>query len=343
MRVGTLCYATAQGLGYLAKDFFDEGVVTDVMVVAHGRRPEHPEWYPGSERVGDLHGHDTRRRLADWVSSLDVFLAFETPFVWGLLSTCRQAGVKTVLMPMHECMPREMPGLPDLFLCPSLLDLQWAATNHPGVRAVHLTVPVPRWVTWRRRERAEVFVHNAGWGGLKGRNGTAEVIGALDHVRSPARFIIRSQEEVWPHGPRRQPTHAGTVEFRVGTFSQKELWGEGDVFVFPEKWNGLSLPLQEAFASGMLVMATGRFPNTEWLPHGPLIPVKEYRTGAVSPRCCEFREAVVEPRTIAMEVDAWYGVDLGPYSDAGRQWAEKNSWDVLGPCYRAVLGELVGG
>ena len=48
------------------------------------------------------------------------------------------------------------------------------------------------------------------------------------------------------------------------------------MFVFPEKFNGLSLPLQEARAAGMLVLATDRFPMNTWLP-------REMKAGCV--RC----------------------------------------------------------
>ncbi len=322
MRVGSFVYATDQGLGILAKDFYDEGVITDVIVVRHGKRKEHDEWYPDSPRIENVKAD---AQLYNFVRSVDVMLFFETPFNWNLIEYCRGAGTKTALMVMYECMPKEVPYQPDLILCPSLLDLQYYPEGE------FIPVPVPRSIKWRQRTRAEVFVHNAGHGGLKGRNGTKELCEALQHVKSDARFIIRSQMN-----------EAKIIHPRIryeGYVSYNSLFQEGDVFVFPEKFNGLSLPLQEARAAGMLVMGTDRFPMNTWLPREPLVPVESYRKNRVG-GCNEFDEAVVDPRAIAAKIDEWYGRDIANYSLSGKAWAEDNSWDVLRPKYLQLLEEL---
>ena len=43
MTIGTVCYATDQGLAHLAKDFRDAGVIQEALVFRHpsGRRPTH--------------------------------------------------------------------------------------------------------------------------------------------------------------------------------------------------------------------------------------------------------------------------------------------------------------
>lgn len=334
MKIGSLVFATDQGLGILAKSFFGAGVVTDVLVIRHGRRPEHDEWYPGSKRIGNL--RQQHRDLEEFCASMDVMLFFETPFVWELLPFCRRRKVKTALMPMHECMPDPLPELPDMFLCPSLLDLDWAKRQQaPGV---FIPVPAPADVPWRKRERANVFVHNAGWGGLKGRNGTSEVLAALDYVTVPARIIIRMQrEERGQHFPFRVRSGAAKVEASHKTVPREELFNVGDVFLFPEKFNGLSLPLQEAHAAGMAVVCGDRFPMNTWLPREPLIPVERLTKNRVAPRCAEFDEAVMDPRAIAAKIDEWYGRDISALSEAGQRWAEKNSWERLKPRYLEVL------
>lgn len=338
MRVGSVVFSTTQGISILAKDFHDEGVVTDVVVLRHGRRPENEDWYPGSPRVGmDNAGIKVIRDLCD---SVDVMLFFETPFDWTTIDYCRQRGIKTALMVMYECMPTALPAQPDLVLCPSLLDLSY----YPEGKFI--PVPVPRSVKWRQRTRAEVFVHNAGHGGLKGRNGTKELLEAWQCVRSPARLVIRSQVPFKHYSDgtdteKRDPETGKSLLVSVGTFSHGSLFQEGDVFVFPEKFNGLSLPLQEARAAGMLGMATDRFPTNMWLPRESLVPVNETRKNRVSPRCHEFDEAVVDPKAIAAKIDEWYGRDITPYSQEGRAWAETMSWDALRPKYLEILEGLV--
>lgn len=327
-RIGSLVYATWQGLGILAKSFFDAGVVTDVMVIWHGRHHTHDEWYLGAPQVGDLRSPAQRRQMVEFCKSMDRMLYFETPFDWTLLDECRRAGVKTFLMPMFECMPAKLPSQPDHFINPSLLDQQYYPHG--------MFVPIPvEGIPWRQRTKAEVFVHNAGHGGLKGRNGTAEVVDAFnDHVKSEAKLLLRAQDSSTCS---RKFLNPDKISCQFGTIHYENLWTEGDVFLFPEKFNGLSLPLQEARAAGMLVMCGDRFPMNTWLPRECLIPVKEYRQNKIGPPYNTFEEAQFDPRMIAAVVDEWYGRDIEEYSRQGKEWAESMSWATLKPRYLEVL------
>lgn len=339
MRVGSVVYATEQGLGVLAKSFFDAGVLTDVLVVRHGRHRTHDEWYPGAPQVADVRNPHCREKMADFCSSMDAMLFFETPFNWDLIPHCRLRSVKTILMPMYECMPENLPFVPDAYLNPSLLDQKY----YP--QGTHIPVPVS--VPWRQRERVEVFVHNAGHGGLKGRNGTRELVEAMRYTKSPAKLILREQKHSnWPP----YSELFGKVDYRPGTFPHEKLFEEGDAFVFPEKFNGLSLPLQEARASGMLVMCLDRFPMNEWLPNNTepdsanvLIPLAGTNRNRIGPPYNEFDEAVADPRAIAAKIDEWYGRDVREYSLSGQQWAKDNSWDALRPRYVEFIERVVRG
>jgi hypothetical protein len=330
MRVGTLCFATDQGLGYLAKAFYDNGVVTDVMVVDHPTRPCHMEWYPGAGRMRarpmDI------ERVVEWAKELDVMLFFETPFDWRLFTALREAKVLTVLMVMYECMPEVWPAKPDRTLSPSLLDAKYYPNS--------IYIPVPVDMPWKQRETVETFVHNGGNLGLRGRNGTQEVVNSWPYVKSDAKLIVRTQVPV----DRAHRTHKGVlknadsrVTFVTGTVPRAELYATGDVFLFPEKFNGLSLPLQEACASGMLVMASARFPNTKYLPTEPLVPVKGYKKTRVGPPYNIFMEAIIDPQAIAAKVDEWYGRDIRLESYLGKRYAEENSWEKLKPRYLEAL------
>ena len=369
MKVGTLCYATDQGLGILAKDFVDHGIVNAPIIIHHGHHHTHDEWYPGVPKITSLRDPGQQRILRDFCKSVDLMLFFETPFEWSLVDHCRVNKIKTVIMPMHECMPATDWAVPDAWLCPSLLDVRWAETRPrsaagPEPRAHFLPVPIDvKKVPWRERTKAETFVHNAGHGGLKGRNGAAEVIKAIKLVKSPAKFIVRSQGTIggWekeladafcdPTRAKYEKLANGNcvynldyngkdVRVMIGTFPYEEIMAEGDVFVFPERFNGLSLPLQEAFASGMMIMCGNRFPMNTWLPNEPLIPVKGYQKNKVGPAYSEIEDAIFDPVDIAATIDAWYGKDITDYSRAGQLWAQRNSWEALAPKYLDFLSKV---
>jgi hypothetical protein len=169
-------------------------------------------------------------------------------------------------------------------------------------------------VEWKLREKANVFVHNAGNGGLGGRNGTRELLTAMQHVESPIKLIVRSQIPI-------ENIKDDRVEIRVGQFD--DIWSEGDVFIFPEKFNGLSLPLQEAYASGMLVMASDRFPSNTYLPTEPLIKVSDYKIENIS---VEFNMAIINPKDIAEKIDGWYNKNIKDYSLMGLEYNKQISW-----------------
>lgn len=330
VRVGSVVYATNQGLGILAKDFYDNGILTDVAVVHHGSRKTHAHWYPSnSPQITSIHQLGTPEFRNSWLNKMDVMFFFETPFDWSLISYCKDYGIKTIMMPMYECMPKVWPAYPDQVINPSALDQEY----YP--HGVHIPVPVS--VKWRQRTRARTFIHRAGHGGLKGRNGTAELVEAMRLVKSEAKLYLSTQAK---------PSYSfdilpDNIYLSHEEIPYKQLWSDGDALIFPEKFNGLSLPLQEARAAGMLVMATDRFPMNAWLPREPLIPVKSYHRSSVSGRCVLFNEAIIDPQAIADKIDEYYNKDITGYSVSGMMWAETMSWKVLKPLYMEEIDRCV--
>lgn len=313
-KVGSIVLATDQGLGYLAKAFYDNGLIQKVLIRHHTSRKNHYDWYKDTDRVNE-----------DQLLECDVILLFETAFNWDVVRRAKAKGIKIILMPMYECTPDPLPVQPDVIMCPSLLDLDFYDYG-----AFFLQVPVNQ--CWRQRKRARIFVHNAGNGGLGGRNGTKEVIAAMQHVKSPIRLVLRSQV------PIELPPEAKAdlrINLITGQYPADQLWKYGDVFIFPEKFNGLSLPLQEAFASGMAVMAGDRFPINTWLPKEILIPVDNYTTEAITRR--KFKCAQYDPATIAAHIDMWYNQDITKLSLLGKQFGKQNSWEKLKEKYKAVM------
>lgn len=311
--IGSIVFATEQGLGYLAKDFFDNGIIQKVLIREHSSRTNHREWYPRSAIVSSE---------AELLEQCDAFLFFEEVWSWRIIPEARKLGKPTALMPMYECTRSPLPYEPDHILTPSPLDQRYFERG----RGVVVPVSVP----WRKRSRARVFVHNAGNGGLGGRNGTRELLAAMQYVKSPIKLIVRSQERFYD-----VPVD-NRIIYKQGTVPKDELYNEGDVFIFPEKFNGLSLPLQEAFAAGMLVMAGDRFPINTWLPREPLIPVDHYTKEKIA---VEFDCAQYATAAIAATIDAWYDRDISEFSLLGKEYAQKNSWDNLRETYREILSQ----
>jgi glycosyltransferase involved in cell wall biosynthesis len=323
MRIGTVCYATDQGLGILAKQWFDHRVISDVLVFRHGVRPTHMEWYPpGTRELVDR--PFSGPAIDEFLSHVKVMVFFETPFDWDFPDYCRSRGIKTVLVPMYEWHPKYPRHRFDKYICPSLLDQQYFP-NSPFIP------PPVNPSVWRQRAFATRFLHNAGNIGHRHHKGTAELIQAIPMLSDRVQLTIRAQDERAFLRLVSQYNHVdlSRVTVELGNRPYGSLFDGYDVYVAPEKFNGLSLPLQEAFAHGLAVMASDRFPANTWLPKRALIPVRGYHRAAIGPSYFEFDEAEVSPVDIAKSMNEMAGQDIRDLSVAGLLWAEENSWRLL--------------
>ncbi len=339
LKVGSIGFDTKQGLGYLAKSFRDAVVLTDFIVLAHGKRDRNPDWHPNSEYITDLRRPSSLQRIKDIMSGWDAVLFFETPFVWDLIPFCKQQGILTMLMPMHECMLDPWPALPHYILCPS--DLEWDlykrfhSEGKGGCKVVLVTVPVEDEFDFKPRGPVRRFVHNVGNGGLLGRNGTRELLDALSMVKHDMEFVIRTQTDYpLPQDLMRIPPNV-RMTLEKNPERRDLLYSEGECFVFPEKFNGLSLPLQEAFASGMSVIAQNRFPINTWLPKENLVTPLGYQLASISPRFQKFETSVVDIRGLANMIDS---VVAKQFDSTYNLWFRKNTrWSKQRPMYDSLM------
>lgn len=346
MNIGTIAYTTNSGLGILVKSFFDHGIITRILSIRHPRYDNTRIRYP----EGSVFSAYSTKEVDRFLDGLDILLVLENTFGhWSTVKWALAKGTKFVLIPMYEYTPFPLPDqIPDpgLILCPSLLDLDCYRKLYPDVPSVFVPVPVDTGkFPWRMREEATTFVHNAGHGGKDFRNGTDLVLEAIRLVKSPASFVIRGQPDSGKVSSllskaRKDFRKDPRVSFQLQELPDPaDLYHQGEVFLFPERFNGLSLPLQEAYASGMVAMCGARYPMHTWLPREPMIPIASYSTKKVQD--IEFQCANYTPEDIARTVDTWYGKDVRNYSVAGRNWGRNNSWDMLRSHYVQLFSDVL--
>lgn len=333
MRIGGVGYATAQGLGHLLYDFYNTGVIDEVLIFKHrSHRNTHMEWYPpGTPQVNKLPFKGGQ--VDKFLSEIDVLLCFETPFDWELLSVCKSRGIKTALVPMYEWTLQNPPHWFDKVISPSLLDQEY----FPGSKFIPIPVRVDK---WQQREKAKRFLHNAGNIGHREHKGTRQLLQAVKYVNSDFVLTVRAQDTgkfaaILDGVP--EIANDSRVVISSGEISYEDLWNDQDVYIAPEKLNGLSLPLQEARAAGLLVMTTDRYPHNTWLPRWSLIPPATFIRTSIAPGYLEFDEAVVDPSEIAIKIDEVFEKDISEYSQSGLEWAKQNSWESLKPVWLEEL------
>ena len=339
LRVGSLVRATNQGLGVLTESFYKSGIITDVLIKGHPNNrlfPSYPERFDNSLVIGDGKEDRLDRTPIDEIEvvnslldKIDILLLFETPYYRDIIDRARDRGVKVILMPMYEC--TEYPLYPDFFLCPSLLDLEYYKHMYENIPSKFIQIPVD--VEWKQRTKVKRFIHNAGNGSGNDRNGTKTLLDSLQYIKSPIELLIRTQQEGFEVNDERVEVFSGQVPYN-------ELWKDGDVFIFTERFNGLSLPLQEAYASGMLVISGNRFPINTWLPTEHLVDVKDTQV-INGENGLEVESSNYDSKKLAEVIDSVYGTDITEYSNKGKEWNERNSWNGLKEDYLNLFKEII--
>lgn len=277
MKIGLIARCDSTGLGIQSKGFYDHIPCKAFVIDFSNMAPyqpmpilaPHPEWYPGETiyKWGyhhNLRGDIPRDVIEDFVKDIDVLFAIETPYDYNIFEICRQCGVKTILQLNYEFLdfPSSLPQ-PDLFAAPSM----WNYDNVPEPKKF-LPVPVDA-LKFRIQPMHKTFIHIAGRAAAEDRNGTYAFLRSLNCVKNEIEIIIKSQEPIAIS----KSMIPGNVKLTTD-FGNKDWYWEnytGGVLVLPRKYGGLSLPVNEALASGMPVIITDISPNNTWLPKDWLV------------------------------------------------------------------------
>lgn len=322
--------ADNSGLGTLSRMFFDNLSIHKVLIVKNGAYQFFPERFPNFP----ITDRSIESDKLDWLlNDIDILLTFETSYEPKVFQRAKKKNIKTFLMPMYECTSDlRVLGVPDVLLCPSRLDLQFYQKYRAITKLVYLPVPVDtEKIVKRNIKSAKIFLHNAGHGGLASRNGTNELLAAIPMIKSDVKVVINSQRNINFNHPK--------AEIRVGNIlNYWDMWKYGDVFVFPHKFDGLSLPVQEALAAGMPVLSTAIFPFTSWLPTEWFFEPSDVIQVRVSGTVVEHIDyAVVDPATIAQKIDDFVNQDIHIESRKAFKLANEISWSKLKSKYLNIL------
>ena len=77
----------------------------------------------------------------------------------------------------------------------------------------------------------------------------------------------------------------------------------------------------------------------DWLPREPLIEVSGYTKKNII-KNIPFKSANYEPITIANTIDKFANKDIQKYSLIGKEWFEKNSWNVMKEKYIQIIQKI---
>lgn len=344
MAVGIISYQSCRGLGNMAHDLRKQLGITRQLVVPDAGWPSIAEWANGEEFYA--HGIEIQRdELVAWqqTDNVDTVVAIETGFGDNTFKWCKELGMTTILIVMWEHFNPYLPAYKnvDLYLCPSFRCYQ----EVPFDNKIFLPWPVDtdEFSFSERTGPAKVFVHNAGSGGMNGRKGTLETIVGFIKSEVYATLLLRSQVPITDIVPEFDGllAQAGSrIKVDYGAKpTRAELYTDGDVLIYPSKYDGHSLVAIEGMAAGMPVITTDADPMNEYWRSGYplLVKIQERKfAGTVNPHCLQM---IVDTDDLAEKIWACATTSMDGFSKLNRAIAEKDhSWNVLRDRWKRNLG-----
>lgn len=268
LRLGVIVRADDRGLAHLTQEFARHTKPQRVLVVdMHDPRfPFRPDggYFPGAEQsIVDYvegGGLSPAHVVEDFLTGLTHVYTAETPYDPMLFERARSLGVASIchVMPEFDKFTGQPPTLrPSAMWLPTC----WRADQIPGSTVVPIPAPVaPR---PRQRTEANTFVHIIGSRARPDRGGWLAVSEAIRQGSGNGRWIIYVQDGAGalPSSLRRM----SNVELRAGSVPDRwSLYDDADVLVAPRRFGGLSLPVLEAAASGVVVLTLDNDPMGEY-------------------------------------------------------------------------------
>ena len=94
MKIGSLIRANNSGLGTLAREFFDHGLIHKGIFIPNEVYKDFPE------RFLNFREKITEENIICLLKDIDVLLCFENIYKWEILKRAKEKGIKTILIVM---------------------------------------------------------------------------------------------------------------------------------------------------------------------------------------------------------------------------------------------------
>jgi hypothetical protein len=292
----------------------------------------HLDRFPGAQLVRGL---PTEYDYATFCDGLDAIYTAETGY-GDLWTVAQRMGVKTVLHANYEFLdPRDQPSV---WAAPSL----WNFDRFPA-GATHLPVPIEtdRFPITEKPLTASRFLHVVGRPAIHDRNGTLDLLEALQYVTADITVTITCQQPGYVGGliGDHQIRTPDNVCLRLDGGDHDNYWtiyNDQDALILPRRFGGLCLPANEAVGAGIPVIMPDIDPNNSWLP-------AEWLTESMLAGDFRAKQHIfwyrTNPEVLAAKIDH-LALDNDFYVRAlakAHLLREQLSWESLTPRYREIL------
>lgn len=240
----------------------------------NNREPNY-DMYDGFKGFSSL-GFPDNKTVRRFLSGLTHVLTAETFYSYELIRLANATGIKTFNQVNYEFCDhlRQTLPMPYLWLMPSHWYIEEMIAKFENVQ--YLPPPIflndfveARSINMKRTPELKKFVHIVGKQAEHDRNGTEDLLRALEHCQQDFELVIRSQY------PLPYRINDRRVTFDIGNkVNQNDLYADFDAMIIPRRYGGLCLPMNEALSSGLPVIMTDISPNNRLLPESWLAQAK---------------------------------------------------------------------
>lgn len=315
IRIGMIARCDNGGLGIKTHAFCKWLTPDKTMVVIKSQYRQYAERYTGAIFVEN---GPTNSQLKEFLEDIDIFFTVETSYNLRAFDIARQKGVKSVMLINYEWLHDPLVSTPDLFLLPC----DWYFDNVPEPKMI-FNSPVDREVfKFRQRKVAKKFIHIAGHQSKHDRQGTNVLLEAIKHIKSDIELRIYSQM------PLQNIINDSRVIYLSEVEHPKELYSDADVLVYPRRYAGNSLPMDEALSCGIPVLMTNMSPQNKFMPESWLIEADSFTTVKIRR---EVEYANIVPTCIAQKIDEFANKEITADSLTADSIAGRRSWKVQKP------------
>jgi hypothetical protein len=326
-RLGMIVRADMGGLGNLTKSLWKH-LQPDVTCVVNlpdprGRIDEH--YYNGGLRITTPYPVDptTFRMLCKDIGPGGTLLTVETMYCDDAYRIAREEDVRTVLY----AMPELFAGDPaDIVVIPT----PWERNRMPANVQV-LAMPTDSAPRHRIRTECKTFLHHQAPAMLD-RSGSQIVALAFELMKEDATLIWHAPGATAMPSSTCPDMHRLKHQIVYDVRWHDNLWDSypdaADVMVLPRRYGGLSMPTQEAAATGLPSLMSDLQPQIWW---GGTHLVETHKAKAVAMKGGQFAVHGMRPAALAREMDRMVRgeVDVHGLSEDAYHWAKSISWSNM--------------
>lgn len=273
-KIGLMVFGNQSGIGYQTKRLAELIKPDRILFVDSSgfskNTKQFKEWY-AAFRGYYVSGFPNDHEIKGFLRGLTHVFCVENPLNYNLTSYAEKLGIKVYIQTNYEfCdfLDKRYLTLPYKFIMPSYWKIAEMEQIFGRDKVMYLPPPInphefkqARDINFNRSGRN--FLHIAGTIAAHDRNGTLDLLAAVQQTQEEFDLTIASQHELPPE----YLTFNRKVNYKIGSVDEPcKLYKDYDALILPRRYGGLSLPVQEALMSGLPVIMTDISPNKELLP-----------------------------------------------------------------------------